>query len=181
MNLSKRGEYAIRVMLDLAMAKAQGRTLVPLASLVEAQRIPSAFLEQILLNLRQAGFLTSTRGKYGGYSLAKPASEIGLGELLRFLEGPLIATGCVTPNSTHQCSCPDPKHCGLRLLLTQVRDALSGVVDRVTLAELSEATLLAFQQDGLLPTVLQQRARSGGAAAKGLRRTRSDSDPEYLI
>jgi Rrf2 family protein len=73
-NLSKRGEYALRVLLDMAMADAMGEPLVPLTALAEAQRIPSAFLEQILLNLRQGGFLRATRGKHGGYTLAKPAA-----------------------------------------------------------------------------------------------------------
>jgi Rrf2 family protein len=180
-NLSKRGEYAIRVLLDLAMAKSQGRVLVPLGALAEAQRIPVAFLDQILLSLRQAGFLSSTRGKYGGYALAKAPSEIVLGELVRFLEGPLVGTGCVTPNEAHKCSCPDQKHCGLRLLMTQVREALSGVLDGMTLADLAGRTLGGFQADGLLPAVLQQKEPAAASAKRRKPGGELGSEPEYLI
>ncbi|MEI6714946.1 MAG: Rrf2 family transcriptional regulator [Verrucomicrobiota bacterium] len=177
MNLSKRGEYAVRVLLDLAMATSRGRHLVPLTALVESQKIPAPFLEQILLSLRQAGYLTSVRGKYGGYSLAKQASEVHLGEVIRFLEGPLVSTGCVNAGGTTKCSCPDPQHCGLRLLMTQVQGALSGVLDQLTLESLAGTTLAGFLKDGVLPAVLQQ----GEVKKKSKRGGGGESEPEYWI
>lgn len=155
MKLSKKGEYALRALLDLAMAQALDRTLVPLSALAEAQRMPATFLEQILAELRQAGFLASTRGKYGGYSLARPASEIHIGEIVRQIDGPLAPIGCASVTAYERCSCPDEAHCGLRLIMMDVRNAISNVLDRYTLAQLAEITLQHLRRDGLLPPVVE--------------------------
>jgi Rrf2 family protein len=155
MRLSKRGEYGLRALLDLTMAQALGRPLVPLTALAEAQRMPATFLEQILIELRQGGYLVSTRGKYGGYSLAKPAEQVRIGELVRFLDGPLAPIGCASVTAYERCSCPDEEHCGLRLIMQDVRTAISEVLDRQSLAQLAETTLTALRNDGLLPPVVE--------------------------
>jgi Rrf2 family protein len=155
MKLSKRGEYALRALLDLTMAHALGQPLVPLTALAEAQHIPGAFLEQILIELRQAGYLVSTRGKYGGYSLARAANSVLIGDLVRHLEGPLAPIGCASIRAYQRCSCPDEEHCGLRLIMVDVRNAISDVLDRYTLAHLSEITLQHLQRDGLVPPVVE--------------------------
>ncbi len=155
MRLSKRGEYALRALLDLTMAHALDRPLVPLTALAEAQRIPATFLEQILIDLRQGGFLASTRGKYGGYSLAKPAADIMIGDIVRFLDGPLAPIGCASVTAYERCSCPDEEHCGLRLVMMDVRNAISNVLDRYSLAHLAEVTLQHLRRDGLLPPVVE--------------------------
>jgi len=155
MKLSRRGEYALRAMLDLTMAQALDRPLVPLTAMAEAQRIPVPFLEQILIDLRQAGYLTSTRGKYGGYSLAKSADQILIGELVRHIDGPLAPIGCASVTAYQRCSCPDEEHCGLRLLMMDVRTAISNILDRFTLKHLAEVTLQRLRRDGLLPPVLE--------------------------
>lgn len=158
------------------MAKSKGRDLVSLGALAAAQRISPGFLEQILSSLRQAGYLSSVRGKRGGYALAKEPGRIVLGELVVFLEGPLVSAGCVVSGGGGAgCSCPDPAHCGLRLLLGQVRDALTGVLDRMTLEELAAVTLEGFERDGMLPAVLEEAAE-GGVKRKG-----GQAEPEYLI
>ncbi len=155
MKLSKRGEYALRAMLDLTMAHALDRPLVPLTALAEAQRIPATFLEQILIELRRAGFLVSTRGKYGGYSLAKPAGDIFIGEIVRHLDGPLAPIGCASVTAYQRCSCPDEEHCGLRLIMMDVRHAIANILDRYTLKHLAEITLQHLRRDGLLPPVVE--------------------------
>jgi Rrf2 family protein len=155
MRLSKRGEYALRALLDLTMAHALDRPLVPLTALAEAQRIPATFLEQILIDLRQAGYLVSTRGKYGGYSLAKPAEEIMIGDIVRHLDGPLAPIGCASVTAYERCSCPDEEHCGLRLVMMDVRNAISNVLDRYSLAHLAQVTLQHMRRDGLLPPVVE--------------------------
>ncbi len=155
MRLSKRGEYALRALLDLTMAHALDRPLVPLTALSEAQRIPATFLEQILIDLRQAGFLMSTRGKYGGYSLAKPPEEILIGELVRHIDGPLAPIACASVTAYERCSCPDEEHCGLRLVMMDVRNAIANVLDRYTLKHLAEVTLQHLRRDGLLPPVVE--------------------------
>jgi len=155
MKLSKRGEYALRAMLDLSMAHALDRPLVPLTALAEAQRMPATFLEQILIDLRQAGFLTSTRGKYGGYSLARSPEEILIGDLVRHIDGALAPIGCASVTAYQRCSCPDEEHCGLRLLMVDVRNAIAGILDRYSLKHLAEVTLQRLRRDGLLPPVVE--------------------------
>ena len=161
-------------MLDLTMAHALDRPLVPLTALAEAQRIPATFLEQILIELRQAGFLTSTRGKYGGYSLAKPAKEIFIGDLVRYLDGPLAPIGCASVTAYQRCSCPDEVHCGLRLIMMDVRGAIANILDRYTLAQLAEVTLQHLRRDGMVPPVvalirhlpLAQRDKTASSAGR---------------
>ncbi|MEY5025761.1 MAG: hypothetical protein RLZZ244_1289 [Verrucomicrobiota bacterium] len=179
MNLSKRGEYAIRVLLDLAMAEKLGRTIVPVASLAQAQGIPVAFLEQILLSLRQGGFLASTRGKHGGYSLARSAARIRLGDVLCYLEGPLVNVGCVQPGS-EKCRCPDPKYCGLKILMGEVEGALAGVLERHTLESLAALTLERFVRDDLVPAVARRAGEPGADRISGEKGT-GQAEPEYLI
>ncbi len=155
MKLSEKGEYALRALLDLTMAQALDRALVPLSALAEAQKMPATFLEQILAELRHAGFLSSTRGKYGGYSLARPASKIHIGEIVRLIDGPLAPIGCASVTAYERCSCPDEQHCGLRLIMMDVRNAISNVLDRYTLAQLAEVTLQHLRRDGLVPKVVE--------------------------
>lgn len=190
MKLSKRGEYALRAMIDLTMARELDRPLVPLTALAEAQRIPATFLEQILIELRQAGLLTSTRGKYGGYSLAKPPEEILIGDLVRRIDGPLAPIGCASVTAYQRCSCPDEEHCGLRLLMVDVRNALSNIMDRYSLKELAEITLQRLRRDGLMPPVvelirhssLSQRAKTNAAVAPApVLAAVALAEPEFFI
>ncbi len=177
MNISKRGEYALRILLDLAMAESLGVRLVPLTALAEAQHIPASFLEQILLNLRQGGYLSATRGKNGGYSLAKVASELRVGDLVRFLEGPLAPIACASHSAYQRCSCPDERHCGIRRLMLDARDALSNVLDGITLQEMADRTLAGLQTEGLMPPLVTLLQNPGSRRkAKG-----AGDDPEYLI
>jgi Rrf2 family protein len=197
MKLSKRGEYALRAMLDLSMAHDLDRPLVPLTALAEAQRMPATFLEQILIDLRQAGFLTSTRGKYGGYSLARPPEEILIGDLVRHIDGALAPIGCASVTAYQRCSCPDEEHCGLRLLMVDVRNAIAGILDRYSLKHLAEVTLQRLRRDGLLPPVVELIRHSplalrpklnpdapGTHAANGRGRTSqsvAQPEPEFFI
>ena len=120
-------------LIDLAMAHAMDRGGVPLSTLAETQNIPAAFLEQILVQLKREGILKSVRGKYGGYSLAKPAKEIMMGDLVRLIDGPLAPIGCASQSAYTRCTCPDKAHCGLRLLMIDVRQAISNVMDKYSL------------------------------------------------
>ena len=167
----------MRVLLDMAMADAMGEPLVPLTALAEAQRIPSAFLEQILLNLRQGGFLRATRGKHGGYTLAKPASTLSVGDLVRFLEGPLAPIACASHSAYQPCSCPDEKHCGVRRLMIEARDALASVFDAITLQGMADRTLAGMREEGIMPPLL---ALLQTPAARRKSRPAGD-DPEYVI
>lgn len=154
MKLSKRGEYALRALIDLGIAHQAGRPLLPLTEIVAKEGIPTPFLEQIFLQLREANLIESKRGKYGGYSLAKPADTISMGQVIRLIDGPLAPIGCVSQTQYEKCSCPDEEHCGLRMLMLDVRDSIANVLDRYTLAQVVEVTIRKLRRDGLpLPFV----------------------------
>lgn len=141
MKLSKRTEYGLRALIDLGIAADQGREQVTARDLAKQERIPAAFLEQILIQLRGAGWVRSRRGKAGGYSLAKPPAQIRMGDVVRLFEVSLAPIACVSRVAYEPCSCPDEAHCGLRLLMTDVRAAMVSVLDRHTLADIVEVTL----------------------------------------
>jgi len=149
MKLSKRGEYALRTLINLGIAAEVKRSLVQVAELADNERLPAKFLEQIMQALREAGFITSARGKFGGYRLARPAAKITIGEVIRRLEGPLAPIGCVSQTAYEKCTCPDEEHCGLRMLMLDVRNAIAGILDRYTLADVVEVTLRKLRRDNL--------------------------------
>ena len=88
MKVSKRGEYALRALIDLGVAHEAGRPMLRLQEIVLKENIPSAFLEQIFAQLRGAGIVDGKRGKNGGYFLAKPADTISMGQIVRLLMVP---------------------------------------------------------------------------------------------
>jgi Rrf2 family protein len=141
MRLSKRGEYGLRAMIDLATQltprNGQGSvtSVVQIKEIAERQHIPAKFLEQILLTLKNNGMLHSRMGVGGGYYLARSANEISLGHIVRVLDGPLAPIGCVSQMAYETCGCPDEKTCGLRLVMLDVRNAISDILDTTTLAD----------------------------------------------
>ena len=149
MKLSKRGEYALRSMINLGIAAKLGRRLLQVTELARSEELPVKFLEQVMQQLREAGFVESVRGKHGGYRLAKPASRIRIGEIVRLIDGPLAPIGCVSQTAYVPCNCPDEAHCGLRMLMLDVRNAITSILDRYTLADVVEVTTRAMVRDGL--------------------------------
>lgn len=151
MNLSKRGEYALRALIDIGIAKEQGRNLLPIRELAERERIPVKFLEQILLQLKDAGFLESKRGKKGGYLLRKAPRSIRIGDVVRLIDGPLAPIPCVSKTAYAPCSCPDEDHCGLRMLMLDVRNSIAEHLDRHTLEDVVEVTMRKLRRDHVVP------------------------------
>lgn len=123
MRISARSEYAIKAMLDLALHFEKG--LTPIQGIAVRQGISQRYLEQVLLLLKRAGFLVSKRGASGGYQLVRPPHEISVGEVLRAIEE-LPGSGSHTQDSTGH----------LRELWSEILDAVSEVVDRMTFADL---------------------------------------------
>jgi Rrf2 family protein len=136
MRLSKRGEYGLRAMIDLA-AWNHGGAVVQIKDIAERQQIPSKFLEQILLTLKNAGLLRSKMGVGGGYYLAKPADQINLGQIVRILDGPLAPVRCVSQMAYERCGCPDEETCGLKLIMSDVRNAIADILDHTSLADVT--------------------------------------------
>jgi Rrf2 family protein len=147
MNLSKRSEYALRALIDLGIARELGRPILQVSELAGKEKLPVKFLEQILTQLRGAGYVETKRGKLGGYSLAKSADRIKIGAVIRLLDGPLAPIPCVSRTAYQRCSCPDEAHCGLRMLMLDVRNAIARVLDRVTLEQVVEITLRKMRRD----------------------------------
>ncbi len=139
----------MRGMIDLAIAHEAGRPLIRLVEIIEKENIPTAFLEQIFMQLREAGFVEAKRGKNGGYFLAKPADTISIGQIIRLIDGPLAPIGCVSQTSYERCTCPDEENCGLRTLMLDVRNSIAGILDQYTLAQVAEATILKHRKSGL--------------------------------
>jgi Rrf2 family protein len=128
--VSARTDYAVRAMLTVT---AEHPRLVKAAGLAVAQDIPLSFLQGILLDLRRAGLLHSHRGVDGGYTLARPAAQISVGDVVRAVGGALTTVrGLPTDTAVYHGVAT-----GLRDVWLAVQDAIEGVVDRTTLAELT--------------------------------------------
>jgi len=127
MEVSVKGEYALRAVFDLACH--QSEQPIKIAKIAERQQIPQKFLELILSQLKQGGFLGSRRGAEGGYFLARPAEGIMIGDILRHVDGP-IAPPRRTEKGEPSEDSPFPE------LWERVERALSSVVDRTSFADL---------------------------------------------
>lgn len=136
MKLSKRGEYGIKALLDLASGDPD-HNVVQIREIADREKIPIKFLEQILLTLKNAGLLHSRLGVSGGYYLARPADEITLGQIVRTLDGTLAPIRCVSKIAYERCVCPDEETCGLRLVMLDVRNAIADILDNTTLADVA--------------------------------------------
>jgi Rrf2 family protein len=147
MNLSKRSEYALRALIDLGIAAELDRPILQVSELASKEQLPIKFLEQILTQLRVGGYVETRRGKLGGYSLAKPASQIKIGPVIRLLDGPLAPIACVSKTAYERCTCPDEAHCGLRMLMFDVRNAIARILDHYTLAQIVDITLRKMRRD----------------------------------
>ena len=144
-----KSKYALLALSVLARAQGKGWMLI--SEISSAQRIPHKFLELILLELKNLGFLSSKKGRGGGYALARQASLIRVGEVVRCLEGPVAPLPCATPRDPRPCDeCRDFSTCGLRMVMQQAGDAMSSVLDATTLADVlsqEDAALEARARD----------------------------------
>jgi Rrf2 family protein len=131
MKISKRGEYGMQALSHLAQRHGQG--LVHIRSIAAEEGIPAKFLESILLQLKRAGFVISRRGNEGGYALARPPGEITLGEVIRVLDGSLAPMASAAElKQLMQSKTGQP---GVYAILIDVRDAVSSILDRTSLAD----------------------------------------------
>lgn len=140
MRLSKRGEYGLRAMIALAepVEKSTSPQLMQIKDISQREQISPKFLEQILLTLKNTGLLHSKMGVGGGYYLAKPASEITLGQIFRTLDGPVAPIKCVSQMAYEPCGCPDEEACGLRLVMGDVRNSIADILDHTSLADVTK-------------------------------------------
>jgi Rrf2 family protein len=133
--LTKKAKYGLKALVFLAGIDPGQTALV--ADIAAANQIPKKFLDAILGELRNAGFVHSKKGKGGGYTLARTPEEIGVGNVIRALDGPLAPIQCASRTVYRRCDdCVDERHCAVRLVMLQAREAIASVLDKTTLAEM---------------------------------------------
>lgn len=133
--LTNKGKYGLKAMVHLARL-APGATAQS-AEIAGAEQISKKFLDAILLDLRNAGFVRSKKGPGGGYALAREASDIPVGSIVRALDGPLAPIACASRTAYQPCDdCRDLAACAVRLTMLEVRDAMAEVLDRMSLADM---------------------------------------------
>ncbi len=121
----------------MALAKSYGGEPMNILSISQSERIPKKFLEQILLEMRNAGFLFSKKGAGGGYSLLKDPAEINLVHVMRLTGGPIAQLSCVSLNFYQRCDeCRDEESCGIRDAFQHVRDATLKILTETSIADL---------------------------------------------
>jgi Rrf2 family protein len=142
MKITYRGDYALKAVLDLALHYNQG--VVTIHGLAERADLPVKFLEQVLLDLKKGGFVDSRRGINGGYLLARHPKDIKLGEVIRFIDGPVEPIACIEKG---YAGCKGVYSCVIRRVCKEVAEATSNIIDRITFEDLVEQTKVA--SDGL--------------------------------
>jgi Rrf2 family protein len=131
MKLSTRAEYGIRVLV--ALARAEGSGPQSLTAVARSEKLPHAYLEQLVRDLRRAALVTATRGKAGGYELARPASEISLVDAVRALDGPLLEMPCAGPDNLEVCD--RPQDCSVHEVFVRVHASLEDTLSTTSLAD----------------------------------------------
>jgi Rrf2 family protein len=134
MKISFKGDYALKIILDLSRTYTRGIT--PIKEISRRQDIPERFLEQIITTLKGAQYVKTVRGPKGGVCLAKAPSRITLGEIIRLMEGPTAPITCVSSSAYARCA--DEPRCVFRPIFADIRARINAVVDQVTFADMVE-------------------------------------------
>lgn len=134
MKLSTKGRYGLRALIDLAVHSEE--EAVSISSVSTRQGISESYLEQLVGKMRRAGLVVSIRGAQGGYQLAKPPSEISVGDILRSLEGNLDAVEC--PGLNEETGCEEADFCVTKYVWQRINDSITEAVDGITLEQLVE-------------------------------------------
>ena len=133
MKISTRTEYGIRVLL--ALARTEDGACLSLAEIARREKLPHAYLEQLVGDLRRGGLVSSTRGQAGGYRLARPADQIAMADAIRALDGPLLEMPCAGAEDLEHCDRPQP--CSVHEVFQRVYESLSGSLGATNLAEVA--------------------------------------------
>jgi Rrf2 family protein len=164
--LSQKGRYALKALIHLARNNGAARQV----SMISAEEnIPRKFLEGIMSDLRRARLVVAERGRMGGYRLARPADLITFGEVIRLTDGPLALVPCVSRNFYRRCDdCTDETTCILRQVMARVRNDVSEILDRTTLAgALRDASVAQFVDLGPTENVGDNKRTFDGALPSG--------------
>lgn len=140
MQISTRGRYGLRAMVDLALHATEGP--MALRVIAERQGISESYLEQVFTSLRKTGLVRASRGSQGGYELSRPAGEITVGEILRALEGPIVPVHCVGDSR-----CEREKNCITRSFWEELRDKINEFLDSASLQDLSDRARMIVPEE----------------------------------
>ena len=154
MKISTRTEYGIRVLLTLA--RTDGDACLSLTQIAKREKLPHAYLEQLVGDLRRAGLVTATRGQSGGYRLARPAAEIAMTDAVRALDGPLLEMPCAGAADLEHCDRPQP--CSVHDVFQRVYESLHQSLGATNLAEMAASA-------GGPPYPLQVRRRRASGSS----------------
>ena len=143
MQISHKTDYSLKIILYLSAVYPDGTASI--RTIAESQDIPKKYLEQILLLLKKGGFLLSKKGPRGGYFLAKAPADIFVGEVVRFVEGPIHPISCIAPGLEESCSFTTT--CVFRDIWIDVEDAIASIIDNINFETLLE--LEAQKQNSL--------------------------------
>ncbi len=135
--LTKKGKYGLKALVHLSGMPAGQLAFV--SDIAAKNNIPKKFLDAILGELRNAGFVQSRKGKDGGYRLAKPAAEIKIGHVVRVLDGPLAPIPCASRTQYQKCEDCNEETCQVRHMMLEVRQAIAAVLDNRSLAAMRDA------------------------------------------
>ncbi len=131
MKISTKGRYALRLMMDLA--ENNNGSPISLKDVARRQEISDKYLEQIISILNKAGYVRSVRGAQGGYMLKNPPEDYTVGMILRQTEGSLAPVACIEDD---EIVCDRQQQCVTSIVYKKINDAISGVVDNITLQDL---------------------------------------------
>ncbi|HEX7109895.1 MAG TPA: Rrf2 family transcriptional regulator [Aestuariivirga sp.] len=152
--ISQRARYAFKAVV--ALARAKPGVGLQIRELCEQEKLPRKFLEQILLLLKAAGYISSRRGRDGGYELLKPTDLIYIGPMLRAVDGPIAPLSCLSRTAYRRCAdCKDETHCELRIAFAQAYAVYLAALENTSLAQImrqSDATELPLGDGLLAPT-----------------------------
>jgi Rrf2 family protein len=132
--LSMKAKYALRALIVLSINE---KKMLQAKAIAKQADVPAKFLETILIELKNNQIVSSKRGIFGGYFLARPAQEINVGEIIRLTDGSLAPLRCASVSDYRKCDdCEDENTCVIRKVMMNVRNAIAGVLDHQSLADM---------------------------------------------
>ncbi len=151
--ISQRSRYALKALIRLVRA-GKGSSLSTRV-IAEQEAIPVSFLEQIMLDLKRAGFVGSRRGKEGGYFIDRDPATLSLATVLRQIDGPVAPLPCLSKTAYRRCEdCPVERTCALRIVMGETYEAMLTVLEKRTLADaIARADLVCSEEGDFGPEV----------------------------
>lgn len=152
--ITQKMKYALKALMELAAERAGEGQPLRIEEIARRSGTPKRFLEHILLEIRNAGFIASTRGRHGGYVLIKEPRDVSLSEIIRLIDGPIAPLPCLSRRAYQRCEdCTDEASCRIRTLFGEVFWSYLVLIESLTLADLVRA-----------PAILDPLAQVAGAA-----------------